>query len=176
MRVFKVRGRHLVALVLVVLALLALAMADGYWWRAVIAGVPLPFSQVALAELPPPLLEEYDRSRWAEGVDAWLGPGGESLYVLLRWGQKPTGGYRVVPLEARLVRRFGRAVIRVRAEYVTPEPGQPVIEVASFPGAGMRLLVRGYTVTGCTVVAVDQLGRGHGTTGPVLPQGGREQN
>ena len=70
---------------------------------------------------------------------------------MLRWGQKPTGGYRVVPKEVRVVRRWGKCQIRIRAEYVVPEPGQPVIEVATFPAAGLRIALQGINPYGCTV-------------------------
>jgi len=170
--VLKVRGWHIAALVLAVSMLVVLGAADGAWWHMVIAGAPLKTAPLALSELPPALVEAYGRSRWVEGVDALLDPGGDYLYVLIRWGQRPTGGYRVIPEDAHLIRRFGRCEIRVRARYVVPDPGQPVIEVASFPAAGVRLTVRGFRVAGCTVKAVDPQGRCHGVSGP-LQSGGQ---
>ncbi|OGS69485.1 MAG: hypothetical protein A2Y96_02790 [Firmicutes bacterium RBG_13_65_8] len=167
MRVVKLRGWHIAVLVLALAALLALGAADGGWWGPVIRGRPIPFTQLSIAELPLPLIEAYSETRWSEGVDACLDSAAGDLYILLRWGQQPTGGYRVVPKDVRVVRRWGQCQIRIRSDYVVPAPGQPVIEVATFPAAGLRITLQGIDPYDCTVVAFGLDGRPHGATAPL---------
>ncbi|MDP2870958.1 MAG: protease complex subunit PrcB family protein [Bacillota bacterium] len=148
-----------VALALLLLGVVVwLGARDGAWWRDVCSGAPLEFEVLTVAELPIPLIEVYGQKRWAIGVDVYPGSGAGQIYVLLRRGQCPTGGYRIEPIAVRLVRRFAAYEIRVQSKYNIPQPGQMVIEVVTFPAVGLRIRAD-RKLTGCSVVALDQDGK-----------------
>ncbi len=146
---------------LLAVLVVALGALDGQWWQDVYYGRPLPLDVFAIAQLPLPLIEAYGTNRWSEGVDALWDAESGFLYVLVRWGQKPTGGYCVEPQRAALRRRPGGWTVVVTSNYVTPAPGHPVIEVVTFPAAGARIKLE-QPPGQFRVVAVDQRGRARG--------------
>lgn len=148
-------------LILLAVVVVALGALDGQWWREVYYGRPLELDVFAIAQLPLPLIEAYGSNRWHEGMDAIWEPESGCLYVLVRWGQKPTGGYYVEPQGASLRRRPGGWTVVVSSRYVTPQPGHPVIEVVTFPAAGARIKLP-QPPGSFKVVPVDQNGRVRG--------------
>lgn len=155
------------ALALVLLgAIVWLGAREGLWWRDVSSGIPLEFGVLTIAELPLQLIEAYGQKRWSPGVDACAGRVPGEVYILVRWGQCPSGGYRIEPVAVRLVKRFRAEEIRVQARYVAPEPGQPVIEIVTFPAVGLRIRAD-RRLTGCSVVVVDQDGKVMARTAPL---------
>jgi hypothetical protein len=130
----------------------------------VLRGDPLPLEVVSLGELPLPLLEAYASRRWHEGVDANYHEETGVLHVLIRWGQRPSGGHRVVPRSAAMVRRPQGWQVRVQADYVAPAPGQPVIEVLTFPAAGVRIRLPARTPARFSVAVADQQGKLRGSS------------
>lgn len=155
-----------VALALLLLGVVVwLGAGEGNWWRDVCSGAPLEFEVLMVAELPLQLIEVYGQKRWSPGVDVYPGSKAGEIYVLLRRGQCPTGGYRIEPVAVRLVRRFATYEIRVQSKYNIPESGQPVIEVVTFPAVGLRIWAD-RKLTACPVVALDQDGKSVGRAEP----------
>ena len=160
-------NRWLVLLILLLAAgALVLGYGDGAWWRGVWLGRGLELEPLEVSQLPLPLVEAYGDRRWTEGVDAIWDPAAGTVHVLIRWGQRPTGGYQVLAKGARLVRRPLGWQVRVEAEYVSPSPGQPVIEVVTFPAAGARIVLGEGAPAQFTVVVYDQRGKVHGSAKP----------
>jgi len=151
------------------LVLLAAGAREADWWRDVVHGCPLELESLSVAELPLPLLESYGQNRWHEGIDALYDAETGLVYVLVRWGERPTGGYRIEPLSASLVRRLRGWQVRIKAEFVVPAPGQPVIEVLTFPAAGVRVDLGELRPHRLRVVVVDQRGKLKGSS-PELPE------
>lgn len=54
---------------------------------------------------------------------------GDSLYVYIGWGEKPTGGYRIEIKE----KKIGDQHIEITADFQSPEPGAMVTQALTFP-------------------------------------------
>lgn len=166
MKLIRARPWHAVVALLLLGLVIWLGARDRLWWRDVSSGVPLEFDVLTVAELPLPLIEIYGQKRWSPGVDVYPGRGAGELYVLVRWGQCPSGGYKIEPVAVHLVKRFATEEIRVQVDFVTPAPGHPVIEIVTFPAVGIRIKAD-RRLTGASVVAIDQDGKVTGRAGPV---------
>jgi hypothetical protein len=165
--VFRFRAWQAACLVLLAAALVWLHAAERSWWDAVFRGVPLELECVSLPELPLELAGAHWSKRSTQGVDAQYDASSGKLFILLRWGTCPTGGYRIVLRQARLIRRFANPLVVVRADYLPPDPGQPVIEVLTYPVVAAALRLDANRAHGVTVVAVDQDGAPRGRSTPL---------
>jgi hypothetical protein len=161
----RARPLHVVLFLVLVGVVVGLGALDGLWWRDVCKGAPLEFEVLTVAELPLPLIEMYAQKRWAAGVDVYPGSKANEIYVLLRRGQCPTGGYKIEPVAVSLVKRLSSYEIRTQSNYIVPEAGQPVIEVVTFPAVGLRVWAD-RRLTDCPVVSLDQDGKIMGRSEP----------
>ncbi len=76
-----------------------------------------------------------DEKRHEQGIH--LLPAGEHRYLLIAWGEKPTGGYKVEVKEGDI--REWEGTIQVDAELVSPDPDDAVTQAITYPYALLRL-------------------------------------
>lgn len=108
-----------------------------------------PLEEIEAGKIPGPVLLWLDRGKESEGFGAFLD--GEDLYLAVRMGQCPTGGYGVLLGDARL--ENDEAV--VTAEFSKPKPWEFVIQVLTYPNTVVKLATGGENPAFARFLGVD---------------------
>ncbi len=103
---------------------------------------PVEWEVVDPQELSDDVAMWYEANHQTRGVHVL--PAGEVRYLLVAWGEKPTGGYAV---NLDQVTRTDAGDLRIQVEWVAPDPDEPVTQALTYPHQLIKLEAGTETIT-----------------------------
>ncbi len=97
------------------------------------AAEPVDWEEVEREDVPEEIAGWVEEMKYEQGVH--LLPAGEYRYLLVAWGEKPTGGYAVEVTDVE----DDRGTVRVNAELISPDPDDAVTQALTYPHMLLRL-------------------------------------